>query len=166
MNHSIFVSWPRRSSNHPLPSALRFLATSACAWVTLGKRPTRKIDCACATPNAAQKRAKQTRILMRRIVPGLNKRARNSRRALRDLDPLAVDTLNSRNLRVTHRLPLHNLRKRRIIHQLCDHVPGLEHDPPETADRLLRAAFVIAHRDAGERCEIAVEMTYHLAHSD
>ena len=35
-----------------------------------------------------------------------NKRARNSRRALRDLNPPAVDTVNSRNLRVTHRLAI------------------------------------------------------------
>ena len=78
---------------------------------------------------------------MRADVPGLNKRARNSRRALRDLNPLAVDNLNSRNLRVTHRLPLHNLSKRRIIHQSCIHVAGLQHDPPEPTNRLLGAAF-------------------------
>jgi hypothetical protein len=101
----------------------------------------------------------------RSILPALDQSARNSGREFAELqelfhesrkfftasrfvttlNPLAVNALDGRNLRVAYRLPAHHIRKRRLVHKLGHDISGFEHDPPEPADRLLGAAPVIAH---------------------
>jgi len=75
-----------------------------------------------------------------------------------------MNALNGRYFRIAHRIATHHVGKGRMVHEFGHHIPRLQHDPSESAHRLLRAAFIVAHRNARNRGKIAVKVADHFSH--
>ena len=89
----------------------------------------------------------------------------NSERVLR-LNSLAVDTLDFIQFVCSYHRRLHHIGEGGFIHKIGNQVSGRQHDPTKSAGRFLGAALIISDRNAGNRCQVAVEVTDNFTHGD